>query len=203
MKSSFKEDLSKEKQLAPLLDSYYKKHLKQYCFERVSNLKEQLSGIDLIMRKRNTDSIYYVDEKAQLDYVNERLPTFAFELCYNKRGAKKQGWLFDTSKKTHFYALVTSIFVDEENVFTSCNITFVNRKKLIRHLDDLALTEDVLGRIVLGHQDSSHGKVELKQLHPKREGYLFFSTKNKAEKPINLILKLDYLIEIGVAKRLV
>tara|TARA_E500000318_G_C3552484_1_gene209536 strand:- start:1588 stop:1719 length:132 start_codon:yes stop_codon:yes gene_type:complete len=43
----------------------------------------------------------------------------------------------------------------------------------------------------------------MKELDSKYEGYLFFSTKNKAEKPINLILKLEYLERIGIAKRLV
>ena len=130
------------------------------------------------------------------------MPTFAFELFYHKNGTQEQGWLFDASKKTQFYALVTSIYSDENDVFTSCNITFVNREKLILRLDELGLSKKRLERIISKNQDI-HGKLNLEQLNPKSEGYLFFSTKNKAEKPINLILKLDYLIRIGVAKRLV
>ena len=202
MKSSFHSDLSKEKQLIPLLDFYYKKCLKQYAFERISNLRQQRLGIDLILKNKISGALFYVDEKAQLDYVNESLPTFVFELFYEKKGFQKQGWLFDPSKKTHFYALVTSIYSDEENVFTSCNITFVNRKKLIQHMKKLGLTEDFLGKTTMANKDL-HGKLVLEQLHPKNEGYLFFSTQNKVEKPINLVLKLDYLVEIGVAKKLI
>src|SRR6056297_1031298 len=201
LKSKFKADLSKEKKLTPLLDSYYQKHLKQYCFERISDLKKQLQGIDLILKDKNSGKPFFVDEKAQLDYVNESLPTFAFELMYLKNNVQKQGWLFDASKKTQFYALVTSIYLDEDDVFTSCNITFVNREKLIQHLEEVGLSQKRLERII-SENHSIHGKLNLKQLNPKSEGYLFFSTKNKAEKPINLILKLDYLIKIGVAKRL-
>ncbi len=202
MKSKFKADLSKEKQLTPLMDHYYQKHLKHYRFERVSNLKKQLQGIDLILKDNRSEKQFFVDEKAQLDYINESLPTFAFELYYQKNGVQKQGWLFDVSKKTQFYTLVTSIYSDDDDVFTSCNITFVNREKLIQHLDKVELSQKQLEGIISKNQDI-HGKLNLEQLNPKSEGYLFFSTKNKAEKPINLILKLDYLIRIGVAKRLV
>lgn len=143
-----------------------------------------------------------MDEKAQLDYVNESLPTFAFELSYLKNGDQKRGWLFDASKKTHFYALVTSIFSDEEKMFTSCNITFVNRKKLIGHLVDLNLTEEHFTKVIRNNAQTN-GKLILESLHPKKEGFLFFSTSNKVEKPINLVLRLEFLVEIGVAKRLV
>jgi len=202
LKSKFKADLSKEKQLTPLLDSYYQKHLRKYSFERVSNIKKQLQGIDLILKDKQSEKQFLVDEKAQLDYVNENLPTFAFELMYLKNNVQKQGWLFDASKKTQFYALVTSIYLDEDDVFTSCNITFVNREKLIQHLEEVGLSQKRLERII-SENHSIHGKLNLKQLNPKSEGYLFFSTKNKAEKPINLILKLDYLERIGVTKKLV
>ncbi|MCK0161237.1 hypothetical protein [Allomuricauda sp. F6463D] len=202
MKSKFKADLSKEKKLTPLLDSYYQKHLKLYSFERVFDLKRQLLGIDLILKDNRSEKQFFVDEKAQLDYINESLPTFAFELYYQKNGVQKQGWLFDSSKKTHFYALVTSIYSDEEDVFTSCNITMVNREKLISCLHSLRLNQEHLKRFISKNKDR-HGKLILDELNPKTEGYLFFSRNNKAEQPINLILKLDYLIKIGVAKRLV
>jgi hypothetical protein len=176
--------------------------LKKYTFERVFNLKQQLSGIDLILKDKQSEKPFFVDEKAQLDYVNDSLPSFAFELFYQKKGKQKQGWLFNSNKKTHFYALITSIYADEKDTFTSCNITFVNREKLITHLSTIGLTKKFLEQMALVHKNV-HGKLVLEELHPKREGYLFFSSQNKAEKPINLILKLDYLIAIEVAKRLV
>ncbi|MEW2920618.1 hypothetical protein AB1A65_04060 [Muricauda sp. ANG21] len=202
MKSKFKADLSKEQHLAPLLNLYYQKHLKRYSFQRIVDLEQQLLGIDLILTNKKDGATYFVDEKAQLDYINERLPTFAFELFYGKNNKRRQGWLLDTTKKTHFYALVTSIFSDEKNLFTFCNITFVNREKLIQHLTGLGLHQERFQEIAIKHK-GHHGKLGLEKLHPWHEGYLFFSTQNKAEQPINLILKLDYLIAIGVAKRLV
>ena len=184
------------------MDFYYKKHLKQCRFERIGDLEQQLLGIDVVLTDKKTGAAYFVDEKAQLDYVNENLPTFAFELFYEKDHAQKQGWLFDDSKKTHFYALVTSIFSDEGDRFTSCNITFVNREKLIQHLTGLGLTQKRFQEIA-HKNEGHHGKIGLEKLHPWHQGYLFFSSKNKAEKPINLVLKLEYLIAVGVAKRFV
>ncbi len=65
-----------------------------------------------------------------------------------KKGVQKQGWLFDASKKTQFYALITSIFSDEKDEFTSCNITFVNREKLIFLLDKKGLSRTCLEHII-------------------------------------------------------
>nr|WP_321415411.1 hypothetical protein [uncultured Allomuricauda sp.] len=202
MKNNFKADLSKEKKLTPLLDSYYQKHLKHYSFERVTHLKKQLQGIDLILKDKASEKQFFVDEKAQLDYVNESLPTFAFELVYHKNGVQKEGWLFDIAKKTHFYALVTSIYSDEGDEFTSCNITWVNREKLILCLHELGLNQNNLKQLYFQHKEN-HGKLILEQLDSRNQGYLFFSHENKAEQPVNLILRLAFLEQIGVAKRLV
>ena len=98
--------------------------------------------------------------------------------------------------------MITGIYSDEPNKFTSCKITFVNREKLISFLKYRTITEDSL----VDFMESSllrNGKIKMPGLDSKTEGYLFFSRHNKAEKPINLVLKLDFLIENGLAKRLV
>ncbi|MEM7485375.1 MAG: hypothetical protein AAF348_09215 [Bacteroidota bacterium] len=201
MKRSFLSDLSKEKKLSKLLDTYYKKHLRYYDFERVHDLGEQKAGVDVIFKIRKNDSQFYIDEKAQLDYLNDNLPTFAFELFYEINGKQKQGWLFDKNKKTQFYALITGIYTDAIGAFTSCYITLVNRKKLIAHLNSLGLTHEHFEHLTAVSR-SFHGKMQLEAIDSWREGYLFFSRKNKVEQPINLILQLDFLIKIGVAKKL-
>ena len=202
LKSSFKRDLRKEQQLSVLLDSIYQKYLKHYDYERVNALKRQLQGIDLVLTHRTTQNEFLIDEKAQLDYLNDDLPTFAFELHYQKNKEAKQGWLFDKAKKTDFYALITAIYVDEPDVYTSCKVTFVNRAKLILFLETRNITPKRLEKHLNAAQEH-HGKIEMAGLDVKKEGYLYCSTQNKAEKPINLILKLDFLIEKGIAKRLV
>lgn len=201
LKSNFKSDLQKEQQLSVFLDGIYQKHLKHYYFKRKKDIKRQLEGIDLVFTHKKSQKEYYVDEKAQLDYLNDDLPTFAFELSFQKRGETKQGWLFDSSKKTNFYALITAIYSDEPNIFTSCKITFVNRHKLISFLESRKITQFTYEQY-LEKDNLKHGKIEMVELNPKKEGYLYCSTQNKAEKPINLVLKLDFLTENGLAKRL-
>ncbi len=201
LQSSFKNDLEKEQKLSVFLDAYYKKHLKHYTFERVHNLKRQMQGADLILVHKTNGKRFLVDEKAQLDYINEDLPTFAFELVYQKDGAAKKGWLFDAKKKTEFYALITSIYADEPEKFTSCKVTFVNRKKLIAFLSTRKISQEYLDSHIEKNKNHN-GKIVLDKLHPYHEGYLYFSTLKKAEKPINLILKLAFLTENGIAKQL-
>ncbi len=200
LKSSFSSDLAKEQRLAALLDSYYTKSLKHYTFKRIASLKEQLAGIDVIFTHKHNGKNYGIDEKAQLDYVNEDLPTFAFEICYYKKGVEKGGWLYDEKKKTDFYALVTAIYDDGDKRYSSCKITLINRKKLQEVLTNRGLNEVALKSF---YNTKTHGKINVVGLNARNEGYLFLSTKNKAEKPLNLILKLDWLIQNNIGKRLV
>ncbi len=199
--SRFWEDMEKERQLSDFLDLHYAAHLKNYTFERIHDLKRQQQGIDLMFVHGPTGKRYTVDEKAQLDYLNEDLPTFAFELGYLKNGAPKEGWLFDARKNTEFYALITAIYTDAPHTFTSCKITFVNRRKLIFLLESRGIFKKQLGQYM---ENVTHlgAKMEIRELHPRNEGYLYFKA-HKVEKPVNLVLKLDFLIENGVAKRLV
>ena len=184
------------------LGQLYQRHLKQYSFRRISNIQQQLLGVDLVLTHKQTGLVYHIDEKAQLDYLNENLPAFAFELCYEKEGERKTGWLLDAHKKTDFYSLITGIYADEKDKFTACNITFVNRKKLLAFLASRGLAVEKLKQLALSQPDY-HGKMELESLCPHTEGYLFFSRKNKLEKPVNLILKLEFLTRIGVGKQFV
>ncbi|EAR02824.1 hypothetical protein [Maribacter sp. HTCC2170] len=202
LESKFKNDLKKEKHLFPFLDSIYEKHLKHYSFHRIHALREQLEGTDLILTHLISKKTFIIDEKAQLDYINDDLPTFAFELSYQKKGEPKIGWLFDVTKKTDFYSLITAIYSDEPNKFTSCKITFVNRENLVGFLEARSITQTYLEQFVV-KADKVHGKIKIPELDSKNEGYLFYSAQNKAEKPLNLILKLDFLIENGLAKRLI
>jgi len=198
LKSNFKSDLKKENQLSFLLDSYYQSRLKHYSFERIADLNQQHEGVDVIFKHIQKGGVYYIDEKAQLDYINEDLPTFAFEVSYQKNGMQKQGWLFDQSKKTDFYSLVTAIYSDEPTAYTSCKITLVNRAKLLAFLNKRGLEKSLMLT-----QPKQHGKHVIKELNERDEGYLYFSKENKVEQPLNLILRLDFLIKNNIGKRLI
>ncbi|MDT0606289.1 hypothetical protein [Croceitalea rosinachiae] len=200
LKSSFDSDLAKEQKLAVLLDAYYAKHLKNYDFKRVKNRKEQFQGVDVNFIHKISSNKFHIDEKAQLDYINEDLPTFAFEICYYKNEIEKEGWFFDIKKKTDFYALITAIYNDGGTLFSTCKITLVNRARL----QDILIKRGLDKTNLRNHYNQNfQGKICVNELDCRKEGYLFLSKKNKAERPLNLILKLDWLLELGVAKRLV
>lgn len=198
--STFYDDLHKERALAKFLDSQYRKHLRHYHFKRIRSAKKQKAGIDLELIHKTSGKSYAVDEKAQLDYLNESLPTFAFELQYQLYGKTKPGWLFDPHKTTEFYALVTAIYSDEENLFTACNLYFVNREKLLGLLQSHKVEPQRLSSYLTEIEQKS-GLHTWPGLCRRKEGY-FYVTHHKMEKPINIILRLDYLVAKKVAKRL-
>lgn len=66
----------------------------------------------------------------------------------------------------------------------------VNRKKLIAFLASRKLNSERFES-----RDLQEGRTIIQELDPQVEGYIFFSKTGKVEKPLNLILKLDFLIE--------
>ncbi len=200
--SYFRRDLNKEQLLGEYLDTVYSSL--NLNFERITDLNLQHRGVDLLFPKKEG---VYIDEKAQLDYLNKSLPTFTFELSYLKNGEQKLGWLLDDSKLTTHYFLVTGIYVEDEKDLTkgfkSCIITSVNRKKLLNYLESKGLSKERLLEYDTDLRDFEDKtlKNEIKELHPKTEGLLYFSSQ-LAEQPINLQLRLKHLIEVGVAKPL-
>ncbi len=204
---SFDRDMAAEKILAQYLDAFYKE--KQYPLQRIEEKSMQLQGIDLIYEKGET--FYYIDEKAQIHYLNRDLPTFTFELSYfNKEQELKQGWLFDKSKKTDLYFLITGIILKNglsklsaASDIKNLKLTVVDRKLLIKFLANLGLNRAVLQKYDLGfRKEARFGKNELAELNPKKEGLIYF-TEHLQEKPMNLQLRLSFLLSNKVAKRVV
>lgn len=199
--STFDQDLNKEHLLGQFLDKIYAQL--QYDFKRVDDLDLQNRGIDLILIHNERE--YYIDEKAQLDYLNHSLPTFTFELSYLKNGKWRKGWLFDDKKMTDHYFLITGIFTKSKNCedgFTSCCITSINAKRLRKHLENIGLGWDVMSYYDVQIRSSDQKQnIPLRNLKEREEGCLYYSVQ-KDEKPLNLKLYLKWLIKIGVAKKI-
>jgi hypothetical protein len=206
MESSFSEDLEDEQILGFYMDSLYPSIFESTSYEAVRkiDLESQYKGIDL--KLFNSKKSYAVDEKAQLNYLNKRLPTFAFEISYLKDNNWHLGWLFDESKETDIYFLITGIFTVNKSLtsgISKVTLTGVYRSRLLNFLASKGLTKSTVLDLAHGIRSSGiDGSSALSELNPSTEGKLFFSKKNKAEQPINLVLKLDFLISVGVAKRL-
>lgn len=206
MKSNFKKDLGDEKILGNYLDTIYSKifNAEEFILTRVWDSERQNSGIDLIIHHLTSSQTFNVDEKAQLDYINLELPTFTFETSYLRNGKLKQGWLFDDSKKTNYYFLVTSILCKGPRISSgieSVKIHSIDRLKLKQLLTDKGLTKSVIGRYDSEIRNrGKSGAIRIKELHHIDEGRFYFSKDNKAERPINLVMKLSFLVRAGVAK---
>jgi len=205
--SNFNTDLLNEGLLAKHLDDIYKElfHSPDLSIERVNNLDLQHQGVDLILTKGNVK--YNIDEKAQLDYLNTSLPTFAFEVSYLKQLIWHKGWLFDSNKITDIYFLITGIYIKEgynlADGLMKIKITGVYRKELIKLLSDRGITESYLFDMEKDiRQKNIHGKIAIRGLSPRTEGVLYFSKNNKKEQPINLVLKLNFLINEKIGKML-
>lgn len=201
---NFESDLEQESILAQYLDTIYKS--KNIDFNRVFDVNQQHLGIDIIIQ--NKSITYYIDEKAQLHYLNKDLPTFTFELSYLKNGERKEGWLFDDNKLTQYYFLITGIYLkDQKSKLTNLEdinrlkITSVNRKKLIDHLSSIGLHKEKLNSYdATLRSNNSYGKTTISELDKKIEGLIYY-TKHLEEKPINLQLRLKYLIDNELAKK--
>lgn len=199
--------MSKEKLLFKHLDSIYIEIFKssRFSITRNQDINLQHLGVDLIL----SDGVkkIYVDEKAQLDYLNHSLPTFAFEISYLKKKLWHKGWLMDKHKLTNIYFLITSIYTKQNDNLKSglkhIKLTGIYRDKLIKLLFSKGLSESKLYDIEKKiRTKGNHGKINLDGLNPSTEGYIYFSKNNKNEQPINLVLKLKFLTNNFTGKTL-
>lgn len=205
MISRFHDDLKKEALLGKYLDTLYPQLFPGFKIRRITDSDQQHQGIDIIISRNGQD--FYIDEKAQLDYINKSVRTFAFEVTYiNKDGEQKLGWLFDKHKITNRYFLITDIYLhdslDISKGIKSCAVTSVDRSKLVILLKKKGLDFD---KIISINQEirgaMADGATNIAELLPKSEGRFHFSKSNKAEEPINILLYLKYLVKEGVAKK--
>jgi len=204
MKSNFEQDYNKEVLLGRYLDTLYPKLLPDFTIERIKDINKQHQGIDIIIRKDEDE--FLIDEKAQLDYLNKSLPTFAFEISYVKNNSEVLGWLYDERKLTHKYFVITGIFLNDVHDitkgFSKCSVTSVDRVKLKDWLVTKGLT---FGKIMQINntirQCVEEDRIPIPELDPVSEGKFYYSKSNKAEQPINLVLRLENLIRVGVAKK--
>jgi hypothetical protein len=204
--SKFISYLKDEQVLSDYLDRLY--ILKKLDFKRNHNIEKQNRGIDGVVHHKYIE--YVVDEKAQLHYLNKDLPTFTFELSYkNNDGALKKGWLFDTSKATEYYFLVTGIFLKRGTTklhtvddIERVKVTSVHRGRLIALLASLKLRETTLVEYDTHFRRvKQYGRCEIEALDSRKQGLLYY-TEHLQEQPMNVQLKLQFLIESGVAKKI-
>ena len=196
MKSLRRKDSSDEKALQPFLDAVYADMGLDFC--REERKEQQLAGIDVIIRFR--DKEYFIDEKAATHYVNKGLNTFAFELNFRHNGMTIQAG-FDENKLTTHYFLVSEIESSSTHVedLTAFRLVSVNRQKLLQFLQMKQWGKEFLTEKVNRVMEDRARYV----LSPANPEARVVKTRHLQEKPLNLVIVLDDLIQAGVAKELI
>lgn len=203
--SNREEDHSAEAQLNIFMDRYlYARFPTGSSFSSIRRTKdksEQLSGVDVEFI--GTDGrVYFVDEKAQLHYLNQNLPTFAFELLSYQKGYDTVGWLCNSKLKTDFYMLVWPFATQDSykgityQQFTCADCLLIQKQKLLKMLDAKGLSVEKM--MADANEIRRNGKTGKILIPGVRGIYYYASQKHKyKEAPINVVISKQLLISLA------
>ena len=200
------EDMQAEQTLTKVMDIWVWSRLKEIgnisTYIRETNKAKQINGTDVWLHTKNKTKIS-VDEKAQLYYINQNLPTFAFELGFiGQTGNVKDGWFINDKLDTKMYMLIypyaktTEIEKLEYSSFTKLECILISKLAIWRELCNVGLTKNIL--IEETKKMREKGEIGRKFFPNIDWCYLNMSNPEKySETPINLVIKKDKLIEIA------
>jgi len=206
-----KEDHSAEKELALFMDKFlYERFPTGSAFSsirRVQDEQEQKSGVDVEFIGTDYRG-YCVDEKAQLHYLNQNLPTFAFELLSYQNGYDTVGWLCNSKLKTDFFMLIwpSATTDDYEGItwdqFTKADCLLIQKSKILKMLASKGLTvERMLSAARDIRSSGRKGKIPI----PGIKGIYYFASypREYQEAPINIIISKPILKELAQRRYIV
>ena len=196
-------DMNAESELAKFLDENLYSQLlgegKFLSIERMAEKEQQLQGIDVIAKTKT--SVAYIDEKAQLYYINKNIPTFAFELQFLKDGKVLEGWFLNDNLKTNYYLLiwpfasVTDVDKVKKEDFTKLDALMISKSKLREELASLGFDKATLAKRAFQLRKTRiYGKITT----GIQGVYYFASDSSKyAEAPINIVVSKNRLISLA------
>ena len=200
------EDMQAEQTLTKVMDIWVWSRLKGIgnisTYIRETNKEKQINGTDVWLCTKNEKRIS-VDEKAQLYYINQNLPTFAFELGFiGQTGNIKQGWFVNDTLNTNMYMLIypyantTDITKLEYSSFTKLECILISKLAIWKELYKVGLTKELL--IEETKKMRENGEIGRKSFPNIDWCYLNMSDSNKyTETPINIVIRKDKLLEIA------
>lgn len=199
-------DMNAESELARFLDeNLYAKLLAEgnFCsIERMTEKEQQLQGIDVVVKTQS--SVGYIDEKAQLYYINKDIPTFAFELQFLKNGQVIEGWFLNDDLKTDHYLLiwpfasVTDVTMLKKEDFIKLDALMVSKKKLRETLASLGFDKATLVQKAAElRRTRTYGKVPT-----GTQGIYYYASDSSkyVEAPINIVISKARLIALADAR---
>lgn len=188
---TYEEDLRKTKVVEKFLDKYlYKGNQK-----RITDKKQQLAGIDVIYDGKK------IDEKAAINYMENQLETYSFELEFTDRyGNIRDGWFLDSGKVNDYYLL---IYLEGNprltNIYDINQIEYilVRKDKIRELLNKIKIKKKIKS---FKYKESKFGLYQylLYCEHENTRYKLKLKRSNKLiEEPLNIIIPKSLLIELA------
>lgn len=182
-------------------------------YRRESDTDLQRAGIDmtLIVKQNDECKDFLIDEKAQLDYINDKKQTFAFELRNVK--SNNVGWFIAPDNRTTHYFLFRKILQNDSSKdlkvhsIQSFTLDVVDKKSLKLFLNLLGISDGVLFELSKTPMNQDYVEAtansclfRLKALKNQKDFYykiFIFETpsQKKTENPRNLLINIDDLLE--------
>ncbi|OEF96110.1 hypothetical protein [Desulfuribacillus alkaliarsenatis] len=197
------EDMNAEVQLSRFLDKHFytwlEKQNNNISVERSTDPNDQMKGIDICIHSEKGK--LFIDEKAQLYFINKGLPTFAFEISFmNRKKELAEGWLFNNELLTDYYLLIWPYATKKENVktedYTRLECLLIKKRKIQNYLSNKGWNKDrIYKRANEIRKESLFGKIEIEN---ESNFYFFFSKpKDYSEQPINIVIRKNVLRELA------
>ena len=189
-----KMDMQAESELAHFLDQFFYSRLvnsgELTSAERVSAADIQRMGVDVIAKKDHACA--YIDEKAQLYYINEGLPTFAFELSFLFGEETRIGWFLNDELLTNRYFLLwphastTDLCEITVDSFTVVYGLMIKKTVLLNYLESIGLAKQVLASFA--HELRMNGAKG--RVSTGHEGVYFYVSESErySEAPVNIVI---------------
>ena len=199
MRSKFDNDKFLEETFAKWLDdNFYEELAKRELilgWYRVNGEKLQKEGKDTIIIT-NAGNEVVIDDKATLHYINNDIQNFAFELKNQSSGAR--GWLINNNLKTEYYLLAwpsdnDKIISSEDFLYS--DVMIIGKNDILKLLTDNKIDISNIDAFIsenIKRVNERSNKVEI------APGISFNVNYSLAERPINIVIKRDKLVEKAI-----
>lgn len=207
MKSARPQDMVAESVVAQYLDRYFYPVVMPAAscdWVRVCDRESQLQGVDVRVALSG-GRVLNVDEKAQVDYLKDPLPTFVLELGFiAANGEHRPGWFVNDELLTDLYLFVwPRADVDKRNLgvddIASCECMTVPKARLRAMMERRGWSAEnlmKLGRLIRDQRDCPAGSRPLMQWDGVRDldgvqdvpGVKAHRSNRLSEDPVNLVV---------------
>ena len=146
----------------------------------------------------------YVDEKAQLYYINDTLPTFAFEIDSYQKGVLVDGWLLNDNLLTTHYNLIypnarhTDLNCITKDDFTRVDIVCIPKSSLRVWLEQQGMTREYL-KDVSRRARGNGSQDKYREASPCTDAWFIKSASFQySETPLNLVIRKKVLVSLAM-----